>query len=396
MLRRLLVPVVLLLLALTGGIWLGGHPDRLPAFVSDALVEENTAVVGEALGTLDRRYYREFDSRKVQDTAIGAAVESLGDEFSTYLTPDELKSFNEMKDARFEGIGVVVSEDDRGLLIADVYEGSPAEKAGLKPDDLIVEAAGQSLKGKTTKQGSALIRGKEGTSVVLGIKRGSETFERKVTRAQVRIPVVESEVDAKTKTGTVRLTGFSTDASKELEREIKEVVDKRGVENLVLDLRGNPGGLVEEARLVSSLFLDGGPVVEMKGRAVRTRTLDADKNPPFPKLPLVVLVDENSASASEIVAGALQDRKRAQVVGTRTFGKGVFQEIIDLNSGGALDITVGQYFTPNGRNLGAAATAKGKSVGRGKGIAPNVEAEDDPDTKKIDEAQERAIELVSR
>ncbi len=147
-------------------------------------------------------------------------------------------------------------------------------------------------------------------------------------------------------------------------------LQQRGARSVVLDLRGNPGGLVEESQLVSSLFLKGGSVVTMKGRSVRSRTLKAGNKPRFPKLPLVVLVDGNSASASEIVTGALQDRNRATIVGTRTFGKGVFQEVLELGSGGALDITVGQFFTPKGRNFGGAGVVGGENVSRGKGLSP--------------------------
>ncbi len=137
-------------------------------------------------------------------------------------------------------------------------------------------------------------------------------------------------------------------------------------------------------------------MVTTKGRAVRTRTLDAGDNPRYPKLPLVVLVNGDSASASEIVTGALQDRGRAKVYGTRTYGKGVFQEIIPLSSGGAMDITVGQYFTPKGRNLGGAGVTKGKDVSRGKGIAPDVSAVDDPNTPKVDEAADAALAAVAK
>ncbi len=157
----------------------------------------------------------------------------------------------------------------------------------------------------------------------------------------------------------------------------------------MLDLRGNGGGLVSEAQLVASAFLSDGPIVSTRGRAVPERTLRATGDPVVPRRPLVVLVDRDTASASEIVAGALQDRKRAKVVGTRTFGKGVFQEVIELSNGGALDITAGQYFTPNGRNLG------GKGVTPGSGIAPDVKAEDETKTKP-DEGLDKALEVLGR
>lgn len=393
--RRLLFPVLLLVVALCGGMWLGGHPDRLPQFARNAFVSENNAVVGEALGVLERRYYREVPGRQVQEAALKAAVDSLDDQYSAYLTPKDLQAFEEMTDARFDGIGVEVQKVAAGLEIGKVYDGSPAKDSGLRSGDVIVRAAGKSLAGLSSQAGSALIRGPKGTSVELELRRGSELITRKVKRAEVRVPAVATDYDGDSKVGVVALRGFSTGAHGEVQQGIDEM-KKRGATAIVLDLRGNPGGLVSEAKLLSSLFLDGGTIVTTRGRAVRTNTIEAGDDPAFPKLPLAVLVDEDSASASEIVAGALQDRKRAKVLGTRTYGKGVFQEIIPLGSGGALDITVGQYYTPNGRNLGGAGVAKGEDVSRGRGIAPDQNAIDDPDTPDVDEAVEAAITAVEQ
>lgn len=393
--RRLLLPVVLLVGALCAGLWLGGHPDRLPNPVAKAFVDHDSLVVGEALGVLDRRYYRKVPSQQVEDAALKGAVESLGDQYSSYLTPKDLKAFDEVTDARFEGIGVAVQQVDAGLRVGEVYDDSPAKASGLRSGDIIVRAAGKSLAGASTQEGSALIRGPEGTSVDLQIRRGKELIERKVKRAQVHVPVVKTDYDAAAKVGVVRLAQFTTGAHGEVEAGIK-AMQKRGAKGIVLDLRGNPGGLVSEAKLISSLFLKGGTIVTTRGRSVKTETIKAGEDPAFPTLPLVVLVDENSASAAEIVTGALQDRGRAKVLGTRTYGKGVFQEVIQLGSGGALDITVGQYYTPKGRNLGGAGVAKGEDVSRGKGIAPDERAVDDPKTPKVDEAAETAIDAVKQ
>lgn len=393
MLRRLLLPVVLLIAALAGGIWLGGHPDRLPKHVRNALVDEDHAAVGEALGVLERRYYRKLNGQELRDTALHAVVEGLGDQYSAYLTPKDLVRFNEVTDAKFEGIGVEVQKVSAGLKIMKVYDGSPAKEAGLTAGDVIVKAGPKPLAGLATSAASALIRGPEGTSVKLAIRRDGKTTERDVKRAQVRVPVVESRYDAPAKVGVVRLGGFSTGAHGELQAAI-EKVQKRGAKGVVLDLRGNPGGLVSEAELISSLFLDGGTIVTTRGRSVRTRTLKAGDDPAFPMLPLAVLVDSGSASAAEIVTGALQDRGRAKVYGSATYGKGVFQEVIPLGSGGALDITVGQYFTPKGRNLGGSGVSKGEDVSRGKGIKPDVRAIDDPKTPRVDEAEQTAIDAV--
>jgi carboxyl-terminal processing protease len=186
----------------------------------------------------------------------------------------------------------------------------------------------------------------------------------------------------------VRLAQFSSGAHAEVYAAVRREL-AGGAKGLVLDLRGNPGGLVTEAQLVASAFLRDGRIVTTRGRAVPTRTLSATGDAVAPRTPLVVLVDRDSASAAEIVAGALQDHHRAKLVGTPTFGKGVFQQVLELDNGGALDITAGQYFTPNGRNLG------GKGVSQGAGLSPDVPAKDDPKTKP-DEALDTALQTVAR
>jgi len=211
-----------------------------------------------------------------------------------------------------------------------------------------------------------------------------------VTRATVTVPVVASHLRtvAGIKLGTVRLTTFSSGAHAEVDQAVRRVL-RAGAKGIVLDLRHNGGGLVDEAQLVASAFLRGGSIVTTRGRSVPSRTLDATGHPVAPSTPLVVLVDRDTASASEIVTGALQDRHRAEVVGTRTFGKGVFQEVIELSNGGALDITAGQYFTPKGRNLG------GGGVKPGAGITPDVKARDNPRTPR-DEALDTALHVLAR
>ena len=185
------------------------------------------------------------------------------------------------------------------------------------------------------------------------------------------------------KVGYVALAQFSSGAHGEVRAAVRKLRED-GAKALVFDLRGNPGGLVREAQLVASAFIKEGTIVSTKGRAVQPQTLKATGDPVAADLPMVVLVDRGTASSAEIVTGALRDHKRAEVVGTRTFGKGVFQEVVPLSNGGALDITVGQYFTPNGQNLG-------KGLKPGQGVRPQIEAEDDPKTQ-ADEALQAGLE----
>jgi carboxyl-terminal processing protease len=377
------------LAALTLGIWLGGHPQRLPGFVRDALVGDgDTRAVQQAIDVVHDRYYRPVSRQRLADASIDGIVRALDDRFSHYFDPGEYRRFQELTHSAYEGIGVQVQEVARGLRIAVVYDGTPAKRAGLRPGDVIVAAGGVRLAGKSDEQGSRLIKGPPGTEVVLRVRRGDDVRKVEVTRARVTIPVVASSLRTQdgARLGVVRLATFSSGAHGELRRALRRLRE-RGARGFVLDLRGNGGGLVTEAQLVASAFLADGRIVTTRGRGVPTRTLSASGDPVVPKAPLVVLVDKGSASASEIVAGALADRRRATLVGTPTFGKGVFQQVIPLDNGGALDITAGQYFTPSGRNLG------GRGVRTGAGITPKLRALDDPKTRR-DEALARALRVL--
>jgi carboxyl-terminal processing protease len=387
--RRLLVPL-LVLVALLAGVTLGGHPETLPGFVRDALVgDADTRVIDEAIDKIHATYYREVPEDKLADAAIAGAVDSLHDRFSNYLSPEEYRRFQNASHNAYEGVGMQVVPIEAGLRVVETYDGSPARRAGIKPGDIVVAADGKSLAGKAAQTGADRIKGPPGTKVTLTVRSGGKERKLIVSRARVTVPVVASRmrtVDG-VKVGVVRLAGFTSGAHGEVAKALKKLIDD-GAKGIVFDLRGNGGGLVSEARLIASAFLDGGVVVSTKGRSVESQVLKAENDPVVPKdMPVVVLVDRNTASASEIVAGALQDRDRATIVGTKTFGKGVFQQIIDLSNGGALDITAGQYFTPDGRNLG------GKGVKTGSGIAPDIKAKDRPKTRK-DEALERALAVL--
>jgi carboxyl-terminal processing protease len=282
-----------------------------------------------------------------------------------------------------------VAEDPLGLRIVTVYDKSPAEREGIKPGDRIIAANGRSLKGKSSEEATSLVKGPAGSSVRLTVRRAGKDREVTVTRATVSVPQVASDIATHkgTKYGVIRLAQFGSGAHSEVYAAIRQVRD-RGAKGIVFDLRGNGGGLVSEAQLIASAFIAEGPIVSTRGRGVPDRTLRATGDPVAKDVPLVVLVDGDTASASEIVAGALQDTGRAEVVGTKTFGKGVFQEVIELSNGGALDITAGQYFTPKGRNLG------GKGVSTGAGLKADTPARDDPKTQR-DEALPVALEALA-
>jgi carboxyl-terminal processing protease len=381
--RRSYLPLLALLvpLLLTAGIWLGGHPDTLPDPVRDVLVEDSDGRVYEqAIDTLERDYYREVDREALLNRSLESAVGSLDDRFSHYFAPRDYNDFQEATEGRFEGVGMTVEEIERGLRVLTVYQGSPADRGGLKPGDVITHVDGKSIAGASSEESTTRIKGPAGTSVRLTVRSGGRTRELTLRRAEVEIPVVEAEMrraDGR-EIAHVRLAGFTSGAHGEVSGAVRRLLEQ-GADGVVLDLRDNGGGLLNEAVMVSSIFIPDGEVVSTKGRSRPTQVYEATGNAIDTDVPVVVLVNGRSASASEIVTGALQDRDRATVVGTRTFGKGVFQEIEPLPNGGALDITVGEYFLPSGRNLG------GGGVSRGAGVSPDVRAEDDPDTPR-DEA----------
>lgn len=378
--------VLLLLATLVAGMWIGGHGAWLPGPLRDFTRGEETARVDAAMRKIEDDYYREVGKDELADDAVRGMVQGLDDRFSAYFDEKEYAEFKETTQARFSGVGLAVQKVDDGLRIVQVYDKSPAKKAGLNVGDVILKAGDTPLAGKPEESATALIKGKSGTKVSLTLRRKKETFTRRLTRAQISIPVVSSRQRSRDgkDNAVIRLETFSSGAHAEVYSAVRKAVDRK-VDGIVLDLRGNGGGLVEESRLVASAFLDEGKVVTTRGRSVPERVYRATGKPLAPKTPMVVLVDKGTASASEIVAGALQDRDRAKLVGTATFGKGVFQEIVPLAEGGALDITVGQYFLPSGRNIG------GKGTARGAGLKPDVRAQDDPDTPRVDEALNRAL-----
>jgi carboxyl-terminal processing protease len=393
--RRSPTPLFALLLpaCLVLGVWLGGHPENLPGFARDALVGDSDGrTYEEAIDTIAENYYREVDRDQLLDESLKRAVDSLDDRFSAYFDPKAYSEFQEATSGEFEGVGLSVVEVKRGLRVLTVFDGSPAKRARIRPGDVVTAVDGDSLAGSSVGEATTRIKGRAGTTVELTVVTGKQQPRKlELRRARVDVPVVEAAMERSggSRIAHVRLSSFTSGAHGELRDAIDRLLDK-GADGIVLDMRGNGGGLLNEAVLVSSIFVGEGTIVSTDGRTRPKRVFEATGNPIDGDIPVAVLVNGESASASEIVAGALHDHDRARVVGTRTFGKGVFQEVRELPNGGALDITVGEYFTPKGRNLG------GGGVKKGAGIEPQIKARDDVKTEDRDEALDVALATVAR
>ena len=361
------VLAILIPVALVVGLWVGGHPNSLPGPLRDAFVDENDQTLNQGLDILQRDYYRKLGRGDLVNRSLSGAVRSLGDRFSHYFDPKAFAAFQRSTEGKFSGVGINVAPDKRGLRVLTVFPNSPAKRAGLGSGDVVVAVNGTTLAGRSTEFASGLIQGKQGTKVTLTVVSKGHRKTERLTREQIDVPSVSSRVvkSAGVPVAYVRLADFSEGAGDELSHVVKQRL-KGGAKAVVLDLRGNGGGLLNEAVKAASVFIPEGPVVSTDGRTRPRHVFKATGNAISTKVPVVVLVDEGTASAAEIVAGALEDRHRAKLVGTRTFGKGVFQEIEPLENGGALDITVGEYFTPSGKNLGGGGTR------RGAGLTPNV------------------------
>jgi carboxyl-terminal processing protease len=386
---RVLGLTVALLAMLAAGLWIGGHPSRMPPPLRDVFVDESAGLTAEASELIEDDYFRSVPQGELIDSSLQGMVRGLRrryrDRFSEYFSPAALARFDEEISGRFSGVGLSVTQVEDGLGVQSVFKRSPAERAGIEAGDTIVSVGGRSIAGLGAGAAAARIKGPEGTEVTVGVRDGAKGKPRevKLTREQISVPVVASRLMTSSgrKLGYLRIASFTEGVHGPVAAQLRRL-QKRGAKGLVLDLRGNGGGLLDEAVLTASVFLPEGEVVVSTKSRSQGDTVYKTKGGALPSLPIAVLIDRNTASAAEILAAALADDAGAKTVGTRSYGKGVFQQEVGLSNGGALKLTVGEYFTPAGVNLA------------GKGIHPDIEAPDVPRTAR-DEALDRALGLLS-
>ncbi|HET7590047.1 MAG TPA: S41 family peptidase [Solirubrobacterales bacterium] len=389
--RGAVAVAVALLAFLAAGLYLGGHPGDLPEPLRELFVAEAGGLSAEAAEAIEDNYYRSVGETELSNASLQGMVKRLRqsneeDHYSEYFSPEALRSFNQQIEGRFSGIGLSVVPVKKGLGVATVFPGSPAKQAGIEPGDVIVAVEGESIAGKSSAEATEKIKGPEGTQVKLGVRDGKSGKVRQlqITRAEVTLPNVSSSVETVRgkKLGYVRMLSFSEAAHAELAKAV-EKVEGEGAEGILLDLRHNPGGLLDEAVLSANVFLPKDEVVVRTRSRTQGDSVHKTSGEPISKLPVVVLVDGGTASAAEILAAALHDDAGSTVVGTRTYGKGLFQEEQNLANGGALKLSVGEFFTPDGVNLA-----------QSHGIHPKVKAQDDPATP-ADEAKQRALGVLA-
>lgn len=392
---RILIANFAVFAALIGGIYIGANPNTpVLGGLKDVVAPDRAEIsTNQARDLISNEYITEISESKLTDGEIGGMVKSLKDPYSHYFNAKQNKAFAQALSGKYSGVGMAVNEDERkrGLLVTFVYDDSPAKQAKVRPGDVITKVNGKSIAGMAADAAVALIKGPEGTYVTLTIRVGLDsTGERlgrprnsRLKRKQIDVPITTGRMVKRNgrRTGVIQLAVFADTAGAAVTNEVEEL-EKKGADGYVLDLRGNGGGRLDQAVAVASVFLSKGMVVATDGRARMRRQFDVVEGALKTADPLVILVDRGSASASEIVAGALKYRNRALVVGTRTYGKGVFQEVTEFDNGGALSLTVGRYELP------------GKHFITKRGLAPDLQARDKRKTR-ADEALDASLAALA-
>ncbi|MBE3090116.1 MAG: S41 family peptidase [Actinobacteria bacterium] len=384
---RVVIAVIVVIFTFSTGLWIGISFDSFKGYLLK--IKQNTTSeikpIEEIIDLVSGSALVEKSKDELLKAAIGGILSVLDDKYTEYFTAEEYKKIMESYSGTMSGIGVVFTLDDEGqVVVVRILEDTPASRAGIMEGDIITEVDGIKIKDMDLDKVLAMIRGKEGTEVNLKIYRPEEydIIEVTVTRAIFDVPNLVSEI-LEEDVGYIWYYAFQDGGAQQLDREIKKLIDG-GAKGLILDLRNNPGGVLDDAVEICDLFLDEGIIVTIRERMEDKEIIGkySAREGKYTEIPLVVLINEFSASASEVVAGALRDNKRAILVGERSYGKGVVQVIYELSDGSGIKFTTAKYFLPSGLSID------------GVGINPDVLVKLEPDATE-DVQLNRAIEKIN-
>ena len=377
---------MLLIIVAGAGIWKASvlisrmlsYSDKIEADGMDEKLKAIRKIIDE-----NYLYEDEIDEDALTEGMYAGYVNGLGDPYTVYFTSEETKEMFESVSGEFSGVGAQLSQnyETSQVTITKVFENSPAEEAGLKAGDILYKVDERELQDEDLTEIVTWIKGEEGTKVKLGVIRDGKELELTATRRKIEVPTVEYEMK-EGQIGYIAISEFDTVTYTQFENALDDL-EKQGMKGLVIDLRSNPGGSLETVVNMLNLILPKGVVVSTKDREGNTEEYTCDGKHEFSK-PMAVLVNQYSASASEIFAGAVQDYGTGEIVGVTTYGKGVVQQIIGLKDGSSIKVTISEYFTPNGRSI------------NGEGVTPDVEVEYERDEENpdADNQLDKALEVI--
>jgi len=343
---------------------------------------EKIDLFGEVLEKIKKDYVDDVNQSKIMDSAINGVLQSL-DPYSAYMSPELFKEMQTDTRGEFGGLGIEIGMESGVVKVISPIDDTPAAKAGIKAGDYIIKIGDDQVQGKSLMEAVKLMRGPVGTSIELTVRRKNvkKPLEFKIIRKIIEIKSVNSEILGKSKNlGYIRLKSFNENSDKQFLDIVKQFEKNSKIEGYILDLRNNPGGLLTQAISITDFFLDDGEIVSTKGRkASETRKFFAKKGDETKGKPIIVLINNGSASASEIFAGALKDHKRAIILGENSYGKGSVQSIIPLRNGGGMRLTISKYYLPSGHSISEV------------GVTPDIIVEETNDNFKINSENDNQL-----
>tara|TARA_Y100000591_G_C21809255_1_gene686901 strand:+ start:44 stop:1177 length:1134 start_codon:yes stop_codon:yes gene_type:complete len=353
-----------------------------PPVYSQNNLYQKIDLFGEVLENIEKEYVDDVNQAEMMDSAINGVLQSL-DPYSAYMSPELFKEMQTDTRGEFGGLGIEIGMESGVVKVISPIDDTPAAKAGIKAGDYIVKIGGEQVQGKSLLEAVKLMRGPVGTSIDLTIRRKNikKPLEFKIVRKIIEVQSVNSRLIGKEKNlGYIRLKSFNENSDKQFLKSVKKFEKKPKIKGYVLDLRNNPGGLLTQAINITDFFLEDGEIVSTKGRKIsETRKFFARKGDEIKGKPIVILINNGSASASEIFAGALKDHKRAIILGENSYGKGSVQSIIPLRNGGGMRLTISKYYLPSGKSISEV------------GVTPDILVEEEGDDFQINSEKDNQL-----